>query len=502
MKRALLMVLFLVVSQVTFSSCQKDRVTFVHETDEHDPDPSGDKNRPIYHAIPNTGWTNESYGLIYHNDEYHMFFQKNETFLGIYKQNWGHFTSSDLVRWNEESAVLAPTPNSWDKEGCWSGASIILQDGTPAVVYTGVDGVKAGMGVATSNDNYATLQKSENNPIIERAPSGVNEFRDPFVWYEDNRYHMIIGAGNGRGGCIVYYDSDDFENWRGGTIAYQGVEATDGKFWEMPIVHRFDNGKWLLLVQDIPDDSGRACAFYWIGEFANGVFTPDNGESKKLELVNRFLSPTITVDQDNNLTAIGIIPDEVTGAFQAAQGWAHLFSVPQKWVLNSTNDALVVTPHPNLDAIRGAQRTFSAIDISGGNNLGGYRGRHFEMDATITLNGADKVGFTFGKSTDGREEYQIYYDVAAQRWMIDATKSSLDPNAEGSLDLREGEPCRARSTIEATIYVDGSVVEVFVDDEAHFTGRFYPTLDDADGVEIFSEGGTASADVTIYEMNN
>lgn len=497
MKKFLLM-FFLVSLHLTLSSCQKDKVVFVYATE--DPDLSTDSNRPTYHAIPDIGWTNESYGLIYHNNEYHMFFQKNETFLGIYKQNWGRFTSDDLVHWDEQDAVLAPTPNSWDDEGCWSGTSIILQDGTPAVVYTGVDGVKAGMGVATSADNYATLQKSTSNPIIAVAPSSVDEFRDPFVWYEGGKYHMIIGAGNNIGGCIVYYSSDDFENWTGGTVSFQGIEATDGKFWEMPIIHKFDNGKWLLLVQDTPDDSGRACSFYWIGDFVNGVFTPDFAQYKKLELVNRFLSPTITVDQDNNLTAIGIIPDEVTGAFQSAQGWAHLFSVPQKWELNSTSDALVITPHPNLLTLRGSEKKFTNIDISGSNNLDGYRGRHFEMDVTITLNGADRVGFIFGKSTDGKEEYKVYYDVTTQKWMIDATKSSLDSNAEGSLDLREGESYTAASTIDATIYVDGSVLEVFVDGKAHFTGRFYPTLDDANGVELFSEGGAASANVTIYEI--
>ncbi|MBK9582099.1 MAG: hypothetical protein IPO48_09445 [Saprospiraceae bacterium] len=37
----------------------------------------GDYLRPRYHVMPNTSWANESYGLIYYNNKYHMFFQKN-----------------------------------------------------------------------------------------------------------------------------------------------------------------------------------------------------------------------------------------------------------------------------------------------------------------------------------------------------------------------------------------------------------------------------------------
>jgi beta-fructofuranosidase len=466
-------------------------------------DYSSDNNRPKYHAIPDYGWANESYGLVFNEGEYHMFYQKNDVFLGISQQNWGHFTSTDLVSWEEQNAVLWPT-EGWDNFGIWSGDAIILNDGTPAVIYTGVNGVKAGIGTAISNDNYQTLIKNTSNPVVTAAPSDVNmDFRDPYVWKKNDEYHMIIGSGiSSIGGNVVYYKSSDFNNWVYQGIAYQGKKSKgEGGFWEMPVLHEFPNGKEMLLLQKTPDGTP-AITTYWIGQFENGVFTPDFEEAKKLEVVNGFLSPAIIEENDGNITAIGIIPDEVKAKFQMDQGWANLFSIPQVWELDANNDILI-KPHPNLKNIRGAKTTFSGVSIQEdtSNHLNGYNGRHFEMQASINIGDASEVGVLLGKSPSGDEEYRVYYNVSTQQWVVDASKSSLSDLVRK--DIRKGDyNISPNTTINLRIYVDGSVLEVFIDDKAHFTGRFFPTQNNANNVDLFAKGGRASADINIYELTN
>ncbi|GAL65692.1 GH32 C-terminal domain-containing protein [Jejuia pallidilutea] len=466
-------------------------------------DYSDDSNRPTFHAIPDYGWANESYGLIYQGGKYHMFYQKNDVFLGIAQQNWGHFTSTDLVNWEEQNAVLWPT-EGWDNFGIWSGCAIILKDGTPAVAYTGVDGVKAGIGTATSSDNYQTLNKNSSNPVIPSAPSDVNmDFRDPYIWTENNTYHMVVGSGiSSIGGNIVYYSSADFENWTYGGIAYQGQKNQgEGQFWEMPVVYEFPNGKDMLLVQKTPDATP-AVTTYWIGDFNNGVFTPDFEQAKTLEVVNGFLSPTVTTDTSGNITAIGIIPDEVNAQFQREQGWANLFSVPQVWTLDANND-IRISPHPNLNNLRGDVTEFNGLSIEEGgeNYLSGFNGRHFEMEATINTGNANEIGFIFGKTPNNEEFYKVYYNMANQEWVVDASKSSL--NTQARRDIRKGNyPITPGQTIQVSVFIDGSVLEVFVDNKAHFTGRFYPTFSNATGVDVFASGGTATADIKMYNINN
>jgi sucrose-6-phosphate hydrolase SacC (GH32 family) len=464
---------------------------------------SGDSNRPTYHPIPDYGWANESYGLIYQGNKYHMFYQKNEVFLGISQQNWGHFTSTDLVKWDEQNAVLWPTPG-WDNFGIWSGGSIILQDGTPAVVYTGVDGVKAGIGTATSSDNYQTLNKNQSNPVIPTAPNTVDmDFRDPFVWFKDGKYHMIIGSGiSSTGGNVVYYSSTNFNSWTYGGISLQGSKANgEGAFWEVPILYEFPNGKEMLLVQKTPDATP-ARTFYWIGEFENGMFTPDFTIPKNLEVVNGFLSPTVTTDQTGLTTAIGIIPDEVNADFQMEQGWANLFSVPQVWDLDANNN-VIVKPHPNLNSLRGSVISFNGLSIQAGgsNYLNNYNGRHFEMVATVNTGDANQIGFIFGKTPNNEEFYRVYYDMITQEWVVDAANSSLSTKVRR--DVRKGTyAISPGSTINLRIFIDGSVLEVFLDNKAHFTGRFFPTFTNATGVDLFAIGGTATADINLYDINN
>lgn len=465
-------------------------------------DYSDDANRPIYHALPDYGWANETYGLIYLQGEYHMFYQKNDVFLGIAQQNWGHFTSSNLVDWEEQNAVLWPD-EGWDHYGIWSGCAIILNDGTPAVAYTGVDGQKAGIGTATSSDNYQTLVKDSYNPVIPQAPSSVNmDFRDPYIWEKDGVYHMVVGSGiSSIGGNLVYYKSVDFENWNYEGIAFQGQKNEgEGEFWEMPVIYEFPNGKEMLLIQKTPDATP-AITTYWIGQFENGVFTPDFEQAKTLEVVNGFLSPTVTADEHGQITAIGIIPDEVDAAFHMEQGWANLFSVPQVWELDA-NNTIIIKPHPNLENLRGTQSTFNSLTLegSGSNYLSDYNGRHFELNATINTGNASQVGFIFGKSPDSQEEYKVYYDFSTQQWIVDASNSSLSPLVRK--DIRKGSyAINQGDVINVRVYVDGSVLEVFIDDKAHFTGRFFPTLANATGVDMFANGGSATADVTIYEFN-
>ncbi|MFG6685203.1 GH32 C-terminal domain-containing protein [Mariniflexile sp. HNIBRBA6329] len=466
-------------------------------------DYSADSNRPTYHAIPDYGWANESYGLIYQGNKYHMFYQKNEVFLGISQQNWGHFTSTDLVNWDEQNAVLWPTPG-WDNFGIWSGDAIILQDGTPAVVYTGVNGIKAGIGTATSTDNYNTLVKNPNNPVIAGAPSDVNmDFRDPYVWFKDGKYHMIIGSGvSSTGGNVVYYSSTNFNNWTYGGIAFQGNKANgEGGFWEMPIVYEFPNGKDMLLVQKTPDATP-AVTFYWIGQFENGKFTPDFATPKKFEVVNGFLSPTVTKDTNGLITAIGIIPDEVNAQFQKQQGWANLFSVPQVWELDVNND-VIIKPHPNLNSLRGNATSFNALSITdgGSNYLNNFNSRHFEMEATINTGTVNVIGFIFGKTPNNEEFYKVSYNMTTQEWIVDASNSSL--NTQVRRDVRKGAyAITPGSIINVRVFIDGSVLEVFVNNKSHFTGRFFPTFANATGVDLFATGGTATADVTLYNITN
>ncbi|HQV98505.1 MAG TPA: hypothetical protein PLE29_12630, partial [Saprospiraceae bacterium] len=177
----------------------------------------GDYLRPRYHVMPNTSWANESYGLIYYNNKYHMFFQKNPNAPSLFFMHWGHFTSEDLVNWKEEIIPLRPE-EGFASFGVWSGTTFFDQNSKPVIAYTGVNGAKAAIGLSYPlDDNLLNWTTQATKPIITGAPINIpnKDFRDPYVWKEGDKYYMVVGSGvaNNGGGMLASYTSTDLVSW-------------------------------------------------------------------------------------------------------------------------------------------------------------------------------------------------------------------------------------------------------------------------------------------------
>lgn len=461
-----------------------------------------DNHRPKYHLLPSSGWTNESHGLFYLQGKYHLFSQRNLNGPYLEHINWGHYVSSDLTNWEEKQQVLWPQPG-FDEVGIWSGHVIVSQD-KPYLFYTGVNKARAAIGLAKSDSPFETWTKN-STPVITSAPtSGYThaDFRDPFIFENNSDWFMMVGTGlrNGtaRGGLFLYKSAaSDFTKWDLQGTMLEGNPSVDqtGDFWEMPIYYNFGS-KSILLINKLPN----ANSLYWTGNFNGTKFIPDSPIPNSLELINQLLSPSIGKDASGNLTAIGIIPDNVTSAKQKSQGWANVFSLPRVWTLS--NSKIKQVPHPNLLQLRNAQpATFTNLNFedSSSNVLNGANGTQYEIVATTNPGSATKVGFVLHKNIATAEQTLIYYDVINKNFVVDRSKSSVlsevpKTNQSTSYELPAGD-------IKWRIFVDASVVEVFVNEELAFATRIFPS-GTVNGIDLFAKGGTATAsEVKIYNIN-
>jgi len=452
---------------------------------------AGDFLRPKYHAMPNACWTNEPYGLIFAQGKYHLFFQKNPNSPTLYFMHWGHLSSPDLVNWTEEKIALAPSPG-FDSFGVWSGTSTLDSTGSPVLIYTGVDGIKAGIGVAyPADDSLFSWSKYINNPVIPAPPSNYQamDFRDTFIWKSNGYYYMIIGSGiqNSGGGIVFLYKSEDLVNWTTLPPLFRNVYVSEsGYFWEMPFFFPLNsNNEYILGVVPIPTQNKPAETIYWIGKWENEKFTPYFSNPKKFELINGLmLSPALNTDTAGRITYIGIIPEDRSASAQIQAEWRHTFSIPRQLRL-LTDSAVGHIPHPNLCRLRDTLTQVSdrVILPNSSFNLPEFSGNQAELSFKIKADSATRFAIQVFKNEDGQEFTSLIFDLSINKVAFDRGHSSLSsgtPTDYRSVDYIYD----YRDTISIDIFLDHSVIEVFIDNLAVYSMRVYPSRIESQKIDL------------------
>jgi len=461
-----------------------------------------DLNRPKYHLLPAANWTNETHGLIYYKGKYHIFNQKNGNSLTLRRINWGHFSSPDLLNWTEHRPAITPE-EGYDELGIWSGHCIIGDNGKPAIIYTGAKNRQFGMCMALPlDDSLLSWQKYAGNPVVKGVPAGYKrtDFRDPYIWKENENYYMAVGFGidenNSRRGALLLYKSANLKEWNFLHTLFEGDPRnySSGVFWEMPVVWK-ENGKYVILVNKVPHSGEPANALYWVGDFINEKFVPDFAMPKKLEVINQLLSPSVAKDKNGLTIAIAIIPDLVTSEAHYEQGWAHLYSIPRVWVVN--DGKIKQKPHPALQSLRASHKGFGKKNIPSQKPFLLSTGiRQLEIEIEIDPKNCKRFGFIIGKNPEKEEYTKMYYDFQQQEFAVDKSKSSLNKNipANGRKGMYH---LKKKSKIKIRMFIDGSVVEVFINDQDAFTTRIFPLHNKSNQVELYCEGG----DIQLVNAN-
>ncbi|CAI9093710.1 OLC1v1023122C1 [Oldenlandia corymbosa var. corymbosa] len=213
--------------------------------DEHD-DPTEEAvmqqpYRTAFHFQPPKNWMNDPNGPMYYNGFYHFFYQYNprEAQFGDGDLSWGHAVSSNLVDWVHLEPALNPT-HPFDINGCWSGSATFLPDGTPVILYTGIDSQKRevqnlAIPKDPSDPYLREWIKSDKNPLMVPVDGmGARLFRDPTTAWKgrDGKWRVTIGGEMDLHGTSFLYHSDDFETW---TKSCKPLNfSTTSNMWECP----------------------------------------------------------------------------------------------------------------------------------------------------------------------------------------------------------------------------------------------------------------------------
>lgn len=477
---------------------------------------AADHLRPQFHAMPPANWTNEPHGLVLVNGRYHMFYQRTPN--GPFKTQmvWGHMSSTDLVNWTHHRDALRPELQSndfgFDMKGIWSG-DVIVDGDTAYAYYTSVnhgpgEAFNPGISAAVSNDPLLRTWE-KRGPIIDT--SHVEDFRDPYLWQEnDGTWHMIIGAALKSGGGLDYYTCSRpgaATCWqharRFSTVPFARMDV-GSDIWEMPVFEEIA-GRRLLIVNPIGGKVSKygdpaTRAVYWLGEWSDGGFTPSEAQPHMLDIFPGHLSPTVARRPDGTLVGIGIVDERRTPQAQEDAGWAHAFSLPRTYFINEAG-LLGQRPLATLASLRQEATGFDIAEGTAGTTSLADPGHQYE--AAITFDGPtdQPYGVLLSRSPDGREQTSILYDPATRSFALDKSASSASGEDEGPQVLNAGYDIAAfGEPRDWRIFVDGSIVDVFIGDGAAFSFRTYPTATDATGLAILHSGTGLRAHGTVWRL--
>jgi levanase len=242
--------------------------------------------RPQIHFSPERNWMNDPNGLVWHEGEWHLFYQYNPEGTRWGNMSWGHAVSRDLFHW-EELPVAIP----WSADEHIFSGSIVVDErntsgfgrpGAPAMVavYTSAypaTGIQA-QSLAYSTDRGRTWTKYAGNPVLDL---GSREFRDPKVFWDADAGYWVMAIVLATEHKVRFYRSDNLRSWQ--HLSDFGPANAVGGVWEVPDLFELpvdgdpQRTKWVLVVNLNPGAvAGGSGAQYFVGDWDGTTFTAEN----------------------------------------------------------------------------------------------------------------------------------------------------------------------------------------------------------------------------------
>ncbi|MHB8285107.1 MAG: GH32 C-terminal domain-containing protein [Caulobacteraceae bacterium] len=250
--------------------------------------------RPQVHYAPPVGFMNDPNGLVFHDGEYHLFYQFDPFEAKAGHVHWGHAVSPDLLNWRTLPIALGETSAGM----AFSGSAVVdahnssgfFPDGKPGLVaiYTRASQVKQAQAIAWSRDNGRTFTDYPSNPVLD---VGSDSFRDPKVlWHEASRRWIMVVVRS-REHRVVFYGSSDLKRWEElGEFGHAGLLGVDYECPDLVEVPVEGGGsRWILFLSINPGAPlGGSAVQYFVGQFDGQRFTPEDGATRLADFGQDF----------------------------------------------------------------------------------------------------------------------------------------------------------------------------------------------------------------------
>lgn len=469
---------------------------------------------PTYHAASPVGWANDPNGLSYFNGKYNLFFQYNPYNTVWGPMHWGHYTTTDFIKWKLEPVALAPDMPYDNEFGAFSG-SAIEKDGLLYAMYTGVANGLQQQCIATSKDGI-NFEKLTRNPVLseKQLPNDFQkaDFRDPYIFLSNGIYYVLLGSKNKNNkGTLLMYKSKDLKSWNfvGEVLNTtkpneKNYLSIDGVF-ECPSYANIGGKEVLIcspqfLAKDGISHQNIHSVVYMIGQFdyQTGKFKYD--ELHDLDSGFDFYAAQILNAPDGRNIMIAWMQMWDRTMPTQANGWAGAFTLPRQ--LSIKDNHLYQNPVAEIENYRFDKVSYQNEIVSSVKplSLSNISGKSIELEFTLKVGSSKKAGVKLFKGS--KNETLLYYDSIKEEVVIDRSKSGVSINGkEDNNATRSAKVKLNNGTIKMRVFLDVSTIEVFINDGyTTLSTNVYPDFND-DGIEFYSLGGDAFLnEVTKYNI--
>jgi fructan beta-fructosidase len=439
----------------------------VVETDKLPPMPDlyNEALRPQFHFSQRVGWNNDPNGLVYHDGEWHLYFQHNPYGWNWGNMHWGHAVSPDLVHWKQLPIAIYNR-----KHGDWafSGSAVVdeqntagWQQGNDKVIVAAYTSTGRGECLAYSRDRGRTFVEYEGNPVVR------HKGRDPkLIWHEPTR-HWVMAVYDEEGEdtrAIAFYTSPDLKQWTLASKLPGYFECPE--IFALPVDGVHNNIRWVVFAAD---------AKYAIGKFDGRAFTPDHDGKHQLHHGAYYASQTFSNAPDGRRIQIGWAKIDMPN-----MPFNQTFSFPHQLTLRTTPDGtrLFAEPIQEIVLLHKAKHVLEDKQlISDRPTELDVAGALFDIRASFEIGSATEVGLDIGGNP-------VTYDVAANK----LNSAELNP-IDGKLSMQ--------------ILVDRPMIEI-----SGNAGRVVITsprrkLGDVRRITAFAKGGDARLlNLEVHELKS
>jgi beta-fructofuranosidase len=486
-----------------------------------------DPHRPRYHFLPADGLWNDINGTLYWKGRYHIFFlarKKNENLAAIERDEWptfwewqpvwAHVSSRDLIHWKYHPSFL-PSGSPDMPQGLFSGDAIEGADRPTLIYHVPMQGTC----IAVSNDdNLDEWTPLAENPVIHwsagntkntarfdgfsQAALGPHERKaslpecaifDPCGWKEGDTYYALVGNKNYRegyeGDSSSLFGSKDLRTWEYIGPFYKSDRKWTEEVEDCACPDFFPFGDRYMLLMHTHRPFGKSQ--YYIGAYHDHRFYPEiNGQLSYRGSLH--MAPETLLDDGGRRIYWGWLGeardgDEFSG--YPDSGWSSVMTLP--WHLYpSPDNTLRIKPVGELESLRYNRLSLQSISLSEGEErtIDSISSNCMETKMRIEAQSDGAFGLKLLCSPDGREQTVVTYDTRKKAFTVDFENASLNPHLSfPDHSWKQIIPYTpSGSELALDIFVDRSVIEIFVNNEICIVQRVYPTLEESREVRLFS----------------